>query len=123
MCRAVARRCRVGRSASGTGPGTWPRLLGRQADAGRRGWLCGAGWWHPGDHHQTLTSQTNFGRWLAEVGDAVGAAAVFVRLLADTQRVLGSDHPDAFATRAALTGLRREGEIVDDPAAYEWGAA
>jgi tetratricopeptide (TPR) repeat protein len=62
-----------------------------------------SGSWDP----DTLTNRNNIAAWTRACGDAAGALRLFIALLPDRERLLGSEHPDTLTTRgniAACTG-------------------
>ncbi|MER6686361.1 tetratricopeptide repeat protein [Streptomyces olivaceoviridis] len=71
------------------------------------------------DHPHTLGARNHLAWWRGQAGDAAGAAAALVGLLADRIRVLGPDHPDTFNTRHNLARWRGEaGDAAGAAAAY-----
>jgi hypothetical protein len=54
----------------------------------------------------TLITRHSLAHQQGEAGDAAGAAAALEQLLADTERVLGADHPDTLTARRNLASWR-----------------
>jgi hypothetical protein len=58
-------------------------------------------------------TDTNLAWWRGEAGDAAGAVAALVELLADSERVWGPCHAITLTTRRSLGRWRAEAEDAD----------
>jgi thioredoxin-like negative regulator of GroEL len=59
-----------------------------------------------GDHPGTLAARSNLASTYLQAGRPAEAVPLFERTLADSERVLGADHPITQAARRELTSAR-----------------
>ena len=65
------------------------------------------------DHPQTLTSRNNLAYAYRSTGDLDRAVPLYVRTVADRERVLGPDHPETLASRNNLAQAYRSAGDLD----------
>ncbi|WP_157527194.1 tetratricopeptide repeat protein, partial [Micromonospora rosaria] len=68
-------------------------------------------------HPDSLTSRHNLAGCYRATGRIAEAVALYERVLAAREQVLGPDHPDTRASRDLLTRSRAEAAAGTDPAA------